>query len=250
MNRPSFNDMHDLTNSRSATRMKPKSTFPFRLILLLVAILLACESVWLLLPGLSEPGIERLPLDQASAVAAAKKRDVAVFAASIGSIRGDLWAQSAYTYADLLWSGPGLTVSTQALEQARGSLDRALDEAPHRSDVWLLLAALSQRFRWEGIDPIQALKMAYYTGPSERGIIPLRIFVAAKSDFIADVEMRQFVSRDLRWLAADKEKSAIAAAYSAASAAGKHFIEQTLTEISPPALQWLRSDTQPSQLPD
>jgi len=230
--------------------MKSESILPVRLAVLLIAFLLACESVWLLLPGVSGADIERLPLDKTSAAAAASKRDAAAFAASVASIRGDLWAQSAYTYADLLWSSPGPTDNRPALEQGRASLDRALAKAPHRSDVWLLLAALAQRYRLEGIDATQALKMAYYTGPSEQDIIPLRIVIAAMSDFTPDAEMRQFVSRDLRWLAAEKQNSAIAAGYNAASAAGKHFIEQTLAEISPTALQGLRSATQPPRLPD
>ena len=37
------------------------------------------------------------------AAAAAEQRDAASWAAAIGAIRGDLWAESAFTYADLLW---------------------------------------------------------------------------------------------------------------------------------------------------
>lgn len=227
-----------------------KATLYFRIAALLVAFLLACESVWLLIPELSGTGIEQLPLDKVSAAAAADKRAAAALAASVAAIRGDLWAQSAYTYANLLWPGADEANNSQALELARASLDRALDKAPHRSDVWLLMAALAQRYRFAGIDPVQALKMSYYTGPSERDLIPLRIAVAAKSDFVADVEVQQFISRDLQWLASEKQTSAIAAAYNAASAGGKKFIEQALAEISPPTLQWLRSAAQPAPLPD
>jgi hypothetical protein len=232
------------------TSVKAHATSPFRIAVLLVAFLLACQSVWLLVSELSGASIEHLPVNKGSAAAAANKRAAAAFAASVGDVRGDLWAQSAYTYADLLWSGPGTTESAEVLERARASLDRALDEAPHRSDVWLLLAALAQRYGLKGIDPVQVLKMSYYTGPSESDLIPLHIAIAAKSDFVADVEMREFVSRDLRWLATEKQNSTIAAAYNATSAEGKKFIEQTLAEISPPTLQWLRSTTRSSQLPD
>jgi len=234
--------------SGPSTRVQFSS--PFRIAVLLVAFLLAGESIWLLAPELFGAGIERFPLDKASAAAAADKRDIAAFAASVGGVRGDLGTQSAFTYSELLWSSPSGPDSAQVLERARASLERALNEAPHRCDVWLLMAALAQRYRFEGIDPVQALKMSYYTGPSERYLIALRITVVAKSDFVPDIEMRQFVSRDLRWLVGEKQNSTIAAAYNAASAEGKKFIEQTLAEMSPPTLQWLRSAAQPAQLPD
>jgi hypothetical protein len=242
--------IHKTALSAFGTSTKAEFTSPFRITILLVASLVVCESAWLLVPEFFGAGIEHLPIDKAAAAAAADKRAIAAFAASVGDVRGDLSAQSAYTFADLWWSGPGATVSEKTLEQARASVDRALDESPHRSDVWLLLAALAQRYGLKGIDPVQALKMSYYTGPSERDLIPLRIAIAAQSDFVSDVEMREFVSRDLRLLATEKQNSAIAAAYGTASSGGKHFIEQTLAEISPPTLQWLRSAIQSSQLPD
>ena len=65
----------------------------FRFATRLFAILLGALSIWLLLSELSRPGIERLPTDQVSAATAAKQRSAAAFAASIGIIRGDLWAE-------------------------------------------------------------------------------------------------------------------------------------------------------------
>jgi hypothetical protein len=59
------------------------------------------------------------------------------------------------------------------------------------------------------------------------------------SDTFNDVEMRQFITRDLRVFLARKQKSAITAAYSAASPAGKRFIEQTVKDIDPSALNSL-----------
>ena len=81
----------------------------FRFATRLFATLLGVLSLWLLLSELSRSGIERLPTDQVSAAMAAKQRSAATFAASIGIIRGDLWAESAFTYSDLLWGdgGPG-----------------------------------------------------------------------------------------------------------------------------------------------
>src|SRR6516162_6075687 len=106
----------------------------FRLATSLFAMLLGVQCIWLLLAELSRPGIHRLPTDAASAAAARNKRIDATRAAMIGAIRGDLWGESAFTYADLMWDdGSG----GANLMQARSSLYHALTDAPHQSSVWL-----------------------------------------------------------------------------------------------------------------
>src|SRR4029078_6456503 len=74
----------------------------FRLTALLFAILLGAQCVWILLAELARPSINQLPTDWASPAPAAKQRDAAYRAAVIGGIRSDLWAEAAFTYADLL----------------------------------------------------------------------------------------------------------------------------------------------------
>ena len=221
----------------------------FRLGSLLFAVLLAAQCVWLLLANLSRSSIDRLPTDPASAAAAAEQRGTAAWAAAIGAIRGDLWADSAFTYADLLWTNPDkITGPSQDLTDARITLDRALADAPHNSGAWLLLAGLSSRYPSADLNTEAALKMSYYTGPSEQELIPLRLRITAHSDFVSDFEMRQFVIRDLHLLLAQKQKSAVIAAYNAASPDGQRFIEHAIGEIDPSALEWLRTAAQPPQL--
>jgi hypothetical protein len=223
----------------------------FRLWTLVFAILLGGQSVWLLLPEVSRSSVSRLPTDATSAAAAAEQRAPAARAASIGAIRGDLWADLAFTYADLLWVNTDqVTDLTQLVTEVHTSLDRALDDAPHNSGAWLLLAGLSLRYPSGDLNTNAALKMSYYTGPSEQELIPLRLRFTAQSDFGGDFEMRQFVIRDLRLLLARQQKSAVAAAYKAASPAGKQFIEHEVGEIDPSALDWLRAAAQPPQLPN
>ena len=69
-----------------------RSHLAFRLAALLFAGLLGVQCVWLLAAELVRPGIDRLPTNIASAAAAAEKHGAASLAASIGAIRGDLWA--------------------------------------------------------------------------------------------------------------------------------------------------------------
>ena len=228
--------------SDRAARMPEPSHVVFRLTTLLFAVLLGAQCVWLLLAEFSRPGIDALPADATTAIAAAKQRDAALWAASIGVIRGDLWAESAFTYADLVFDETGLQPNpdvARAVVRARFSLDHALSDAPHQSGTWLLLADLALRYPSPGLDAIEALKMSYYTGPSEQNLIPLRLRAATLADRFNDVEMRAFISRELRFLLKQKQNSAIAEAYNIASPAGKRFIEQTVADIDPSFLNTL-----------
>ena len=217
----------------------------FRFATRLFAILLGVLSIWLLLSELSRPGIERLPTDQVSAATAANQRSAAAFAASIGIIRGDLWAESAFTYSDLLWGAGGPSPDlTQALQHAHISAENALRLAPHQSGAWLFLAALMSHHPSQGFDPTESLRMSYYTGPSERDLMPMRLRLMARLDAFGDGELQQFASWDLRSLIARKQTSEIAEAYREASPAGKRFIEQTVADIDPSVVELVRSQTQ------
>jgi hypothetical protein len=217
----------------------------FRFATQLFAMLLGVLSFWLLLPELSRPGIERMPTDQVSAAIAAKRRSAAAFAASIGTIRGDLWAESAFTYSDLLWRGGGPSADpTEALQQAHLSVENALKLAPYQTGAWLFLAALTSHYLSQGFNPTEALRMSYYTGPTERDFMPLRLRLMARLDAFGDVELQQFASWDLRSLVARKQTSAIAEAYREASPTGKHFIEQTVADIDPSLVESFRSKAQ------
>jgi hypothetical protein len=226
----------------------------FRLTALLFAILLGAQCLWLVPAELVRPSISHLPIDMASAATAATQRDAASRAASIGAIRSDLWAEAAFTYADLLWGETNEAIANanpaSTLQRARATLTRALNDGPHQSSVWLLLAGLSLRFPSLGFDFLETLKMSYYTGPSEQALVPLRLRIAAQLDGSKDIEMRQFVSRDLRMLLAWNQKTAIAEAYNVASPSEKRFIESTIKDIDPTALDSLKTAKQRRPLAD
>ena len=229
-----------LANIRTPKR---STKIVFRLATLLIAILIGVQSLWILLPELSRPGIAELPTDLVSAGSASVTswRDAAIWAARIGVIRGDLWAESAFTYADLLWdtSIDGAAPATE-LQRARKSFYRTLDEAPEKSGAWLLLAGLALHYPSIAQDPTAALKMSYYTGPTEKHLMSLRLRIAAQADAFNDFEVRQFVSRDLRMFLAQHQEAVIAEAHHVASPTGKHFIENVVSEIDPSALHWLQ----------
>jgi hypothetical protein len=222
----------------------------FRLTTLVFAILLGAQSAWLLITEYSRSGITKLPTDAAAAAAAAGKRGAAASAASIGAIRGELWAELAFTYANLVVGGSGSDAASNlpgTLVPARADLDRALDDAPTQSNAWLLRSELGLLYPASGIDGAQALKMSYYTGPSEERLIPLRLNMAVRVNKFNDIELSQLVSRDLRLLLARKQNAVIIQAYNAASVDGKNFIEQSIGDLDPSLLDTLRATGTPQQ---
>ena len=145
--------------------MQPSPKTGFQITILALGVSLTAQALWLLLAQALVPGITRLPTDAAAATVAARHRLAAAVAATIGGVRGDLWAQSAYTYANILWDTTTTGDTPKGLTEARASLDHALSDAPNGSGVWLLLAGLASRYPSPGTDALQALKMSYYTGP-------------------------------------------------------------------------------------
>ena len=227
--------------------MSKPSHLALRVATSLFAMLLGIQCVWLLLAELSRPGIHRLPTDAASATAARNQRIGATRAAMIGAIRGDLWGEAAFTYADLMWDDRSRGVN---LVQARSSLYNAITDAPHQSGVWLLLAGLASRYQLSGIDVKEAVRMSYYTGPSELELMPLRLSIAIRTDAFRDIELRDSISREVRLLFTHQQKSAIVAAYNVAPSVARQFIEQTIREIDPSAAELLRGGAQGSDLRD
>jgi hypothetical protein len=222
----------------------------FRLAVLLFSALLGVQFIWLVTSELSRTDVVQLPTNAVGATAAAKERDRAALAAAIGLIRGELWAQSAFTYANLLFDQIEKPELALELGRARNDLERALNDAPTESAVWLLRAALGQRYPSLGFNVSEAIKMSYYTGPTEPELIPLRLRLAVTSGTIGDSEIIRLVRRDLSLLLALKLQAAITEAYEAASPSQKRFIERNLGEIDRAAAASLKASAQNRSLPD
>jgi hypothetical protein len=223
--------------SRSA-----RSYLGFRFAAIVFATLLSIQCIWLIIPELVRPRLDQIPTSALDAAEAAGRRDAALYAAKGGMIRGDLWADAAFTYAGLLWTkgGSDLVDKTHA-DRARDYLNRALSAAPHQSGAWLLLAGLEQRFPSAAMTVSDALKLSYYTGASEASLLPLRLRIAVGTNRFDDVELAQFVSRDLRWLVNLKQNAVLIAAYNEASPTGKIFIEKTIRDIDPSVFNVIRA---------
>jgi hypothetical protein len=85
----------------------------------------------MLLSELPRSGIQRLLINSDTAAIAATARARAAWAAAFAGVRGDLWAESAFTYATLLSPGPAPDAGPSTIaNHARTVIQRALACAP------------------------------------------------------------------------------------------------------------------------
>jgi hypothetical protein len=211
-----------------------------RQLMLIFAIALGLQAIWIVLPELIRPGSIPLPLDGQAAASTKLQRPRAAWAAAIGFVRGDLWVDSALTYSDLIWTAnPDKADEQDALTTA----ERGLIYSPYRADAWLLLAALSFRFDWGQSRLAALLKMSYYTGPNEIYLVPLRLFVSVSSQALEDVELQEMVRRDIRLIITRKPdlKEFLISAYENASATNRKIIENAVAEVDPQFLRSIRN---------
>jgi hypothetical protein len=216
-----------MTRTMSHTRL--------RLLMLAFALVLGFQGMWIILPETIRPGPIHLSFDAQAAALAKPQRTKAAWAASLGSVRGELWADNALTYADLIWTGNtnNKDASDRLEQEARASAERALTYSPHRADVWLLLAAFASRFDGTALQAASALKLSFYTGSNEIYLIPLRLFVTFRSQALDDVELQEMVRRDIRIAITRKPdmKPALIIAYKNASPENRSFVEQAIAEV-------------------
>ena len=215
----------------------------FRAGVSLYGVLLGAASLWILLAEFSSPGIKGLPTSPGEAAVAAQHRGEALWAARAGVVRGDLWAEAAFTYANLEWLDSAQPLG-EAVDQARAIATRAVSLMPGNSGVWLMLADLSSRYRWQAPSPAESLKMSYYTGPHEDRLIPLRLMIAARLDLSADADLADLFRRELETAIMDRTalRPAVVAAYQQATPQAQHMIEEVATRADQAFSQTLRPE--------
>jgi hypothetical protein len=215
---------------------------PARLILAFYSLVLGITAIWLLCTELLRPDVTALPTNQQSAAVAAGQRIEALWAARFGALRGELWSDLAFTYANLDWTDRA-TVTAPVLDQAKTSATRATRLTPANPAVWLLLADLASRFGWQSPNPTESLKMSYYTGPYEDSLIPLRLATAARLDVSADPELEPLFQREVESILTyhPELKLAIISAYQQATAPSRHSIEEAAKRLDPAFAQNLSS---------
>src|SRR6266851_10041652 len=217
-----------------------------RVALALFGVFLSAQAASILLPERQRLNHHiRLPVDGKTATIAFAEQDKIKQAASLAVVRGDLWAESAFTHGSQLWIDRAreLDAGDQLNGEARTTLTRALRYSPHRGDVWLMFAALADQFKWSGYQPSLLLKMSYYTAPNELALFPLRLDVSLHAKgVIDDAELQDMVRRDISVILsrAPALKPALVAAYRSALPQGKVLAERVISEIDPDYLGVLR----------
>lgn len=205
------------------------------------AVLLAMQAIWIILAEYYHPHRIDLPVVPQANRIAVPEQENAGRAASLAVLRGDLWAESAFTHSDLLWGEPATAPGTN--ENTRQEIEQALRYSPHRADVWLMLAAMADRYNWQQYQPNALLKMSYFTAPSEPALFPLRMRASLRANAIQDPEIQDMVKRDIRMIITRSPalKPALATAYRTSSAEGKAFLDRTISEIDPVYLAVIRA---------
>ena len=216
------------------------SSLLFRLGLTLYGVILGAASLWLLLAELPRTSVTVLPTSREAAATAAALRDDALWSARVGRVRGELWAESTFTFADLERAA---SASAGVLDEAKASATRAVRLSPANSSVWLLLADLASRYRWEVPKPMETIKMAYYTGPHEDALIPLRLVISARLDDATDPEFERLFRIDVETVLISRPtlKPAVVSAYSQGTPQARLLIQGVASQIDSAFAQSLPS---------
>jgi hypothetical protein len=238
---------HDFKFSRRAANQL-LLTEPLKLRLGLVAFggFLALCGIWLLFPALILHKTIPLPLDRNSAFATAAYRPAALIAAGIGGVRGDLWAQAAFTDAALIWpdrAAGGATSSLARLASAKSDAETALAWAPVNGAAWLFLSLLPAAKPNAGdARTATLLQMSYFTAPNDLILAPLRLERAITSSALLDKDIQEFVKSDLRLILTNRpeQQAAIIAAYRAAPPQNQAMFETIAAEVDSAFGQSLR----------
>ena len=216
----------------------------FRKVLIAFAVTLAIAGTWTLISELARAPRIGFPIDQ-NYQAAADQRWRAALAARVGMVRGDLWAELFFSFANsILIRGDPNFGAIETLNEALPAARRALVYAPFRSEVWLLLAGMAKDYELQTPSAATALTMSYYTEPFNQALTPLRLSLATRGNAVRDAALRQLVEQDLQIIFASRPnlRPAVIAAYATASAEGKHVIESVVEETDSSFLTRLKNE--------
>jgi hypothetical protein len=216
-----------------------------RLALLVFGVVLGLFGFWMLLPELLRPKPIGLTFDRAGAEAAAAHRTGAILAAEIGAIRGDLWAEAAFTGALMAADRSTSLERTHSdqLARAKAEAETALALAPVNGAAWLFLAELPAASLEGENRVLTLLEMSYFTAPSSLDLAPLRLERAATSSAFADKDFQAFIKSDIRGILdrGPEYRQAIMAAYRNAWPQNQPVFESLVAAADPAMAQLLRS---------
>ena len=161
-------------------------------------------------------------------------------------IRGDLWAEAAFTGARFMgtdrlaihdWTSSG------QLARAKSNAETALALAPVNGAAWLFLARLPA-ISPEGENRVGTLlEMSYFTAPGDLDLAPWRLERAATSSALADKDLQAFIKSDIRAILdrGPEFQQAIITAYRNAWPQNQPIFESLVADADPAVAQLLRA---------
>lgn len=215
-------------------------------ILTALGLLLVAQGAWIVTPEALRPASINFPTNERYAMVPRRDKEQAIRSATIAAIRGDLWAESAFAEAGIVWTDQAFEIEASGARNAMTStsLLKTVHYAPHRGDAWLMLAATCERLKFQVCNVGALLKMSYYTAPDQTPLLPLRLAQALKTkDISNDDELADMARRDIRFALTQSTtlRPALVAAYRSASPAGRRLVEQIVTPIDSGYLAILRA---------
>jgi hypothetical protein len=216
----------------------------FRVAAIVVAVLTAGYAFASVFPEIFSPRPPALPADL-SKIAVQAPGPAAQWVAAIAPFRPDLEANYASTMALMALRPDDAALSAADAQRNLNSQEdvvRVLKAAPHRSELWLLLALLQIQHKSGGRQIIEALKMSYFTAPNDVQLMPLRLYTAARADALSDPDLKELARGDVRLMLTRQPdlKSSVVLAYRHGSSLGKMFLEDTVQSIDPEFVSVLR----------
>jgi hypothetical protein len=219
---------------------KPPAPAPVRVrrALFALSVIAGLCGTWMLVPALLAPLPNGLPLNRDLADAAFSRRPRAVLAAQIAAIRGDLWAEAAFTGARFMWKDPEHRpdeATSSELNAVKANAETALKFAPANAAAWLLLSMLTQDTPDGGGQVSIILEMSYFTAPNDLSLGPLRLMRAATSNALANKDIQYFVKNDIKGMfgRGTEYQQDILAAYRAAWPQNQPLLAALVAEIDP-----------------
>ncbi|MBR0697947.1 hypothetical protein [Bradyrhizobium lablabi] len=180
-----------------------------------------------------------------SKISSPSAEEVPSLLATLSPFRSELESNHALIAAlQAIESGRKKPASVQSAEHAAalGRVRQTLSISPYNPELWLALALLqAQR---DPHDPvvIEALKMAYFTGPNDARLMPVRLDIAGRFDALSIPDIKDLARNDVQLIMTRRPelKPAIVSAYRRASDLGKAFLQDAVQSIDPAFAQTLR----------
>jgi len=214
----------------------------FRIAAIVVAALILAYAPASLYSELFSTKKPSLPADPSKIVSEKLEPSLAT---TISPLRADLEGNHALALGlTALRPGTGSLSAADVQNNMEGqeAIKAALKKTPYRSELWLVLALLQTQRKTDNKQIIEALKMSYFTAPNDAQLMPLRLYTSARSEALADGDLRELARGDVRLMLIRQLelRGAVSTAYVAGSNVGKTFIEEAVQSIDPKLATLLR----------